>query len=64
MATDMGLHCLHMSHVPQIGMLGFLAVPRVCLQFVNVVFPYNTHLLFFIWVKLMVLNQRNEIIST
>ena len=26
----------------------FLAVPRGCLQFVNVVFPDHTHLLFFI----------------
>ena len=27
----------------------FLAVPWVCLQFVIVVFPDHTHLLFFIW---------------
>ena len=29
----------------------FLAVPRGCLQFVIVVFPDHTHLLFLIWVK-------------
>ena len=28
----------------------FLAVPRVCLQFVIVVFPDHTHLLFLVWV--------------
>ena len=28
----------------------FMAVPRVCLQFVAVVFPDHTHLLFFITV--------------
>ena len=27
----------------------FLAVPRGCLQFVIVVFPDQTHLLFYIW---------------
>ena len=31
-----------------IVMLLFLAVPGVCLQFVNVVFPDHTHLLFMI----------------
>ena len=29
-----------------IGVWLFLAVPRVCLQFVIVVFPYHTHVLF------------------
>ena len=29
----------------------FLAVPRGCLQFVIVVFPDHTHLLFLCWVK-------------
>ena len=28
----------------------FLAVPRGCLQFVNVVFPDHTHLLFLLWI--------------
>ena len=27
----------------------FLAVPWVCLRFVNVVFPYHTHLLFWMF---------------
>ena len=30
----------------------FLAVPRGCLQFVIVVFPAHTHLLFFMWAEL------------
>ena len=33
----------------------FLAVPMVCLRFVIVVFPYHTHLLFFINVSYHIL---------
>ena len=37
----------------------FLAVPRGCLQFVIVVFPDNTHLLFFILQKVNVLSGKH-----
>ena len=37
----------------------FLAVPRGCLQFVIVVFPNHTHLLFFI--TLAILPNKNEL---
>ena len=33
----------------------FLAVPWVCLQFVIVVFPYRTHLLFYIYIYIITL---------
>ena len=37
----------------------FLAVPRGCLQFVIVVFPDHTHLLF--WIKSILLRPKNLI---
>ena len=37
---------LHASRDSISVVLLFLAVPRVCLQFVNVVFPDHTHLLY------------------
>ena len=45
----------------------FLAVPRGCLQFVIVVFPDHTHLLFLIWVKLfakVIIRQRKSPLSS
>ena len=36
----------------------FLAVPRGCLQFVIVVFPDDTHLLFFLWCGIYMNLQR------
>ena len=39
----------------------FLAVPRGCLQFVNVVFPDHTHLLFFIRKMSPIIHRKFEI---
>ena len=36
----------------------FLAMPRVCLQFVIVVFPDNTHFLFLVIVKTSIINKK------
>ena len=42
----------------------FLAVPRGCLQFVIVVFPDHTHLLFLIWVRTVVYTISRQQTST
>ena len=41
----------------------FLAVPRGCLQFVIVVFPDHTHLLFFICLKSILLDKYNNLLT-
>ena len=42
----------------------FLTMPRVCLQFVIVVFPDHTHLLFFIELKYRYLQTRQADLKT
>ena len=39
----------------------FLAVPRGCLQFVIVVFPDHTHLLFLFWILILYIPQETSI---